>query len=160
MDSLYRGVMHSEVESQVAAVLNTDKDMYKTYIPTIQQQENSVDCGLYVIANAVEFAFTEDIRKVSFDSQLLRAHWLKCVEKHEVTPFPRTEEEHLDKEGMDSVSTNVYCVCRLPEHYSKIMIDCDGVCATSYHPACVGLKDIPDGEWKCELCSKDFACHG
>ena len=140
--------MHSEVESQIAAVMFTANDSFSPYLPLIEQQDNSVDCGLYVIANATEFAYKRQI-----DRSQLRSHWLKCVEKQEVSPFPRTEERNLQKEDMEIIVTKVHCVCRLPEHYSKVMIECDGVCGVFFHPTCVVLDKIPKGICKCDICS-------
>ncbi|XP_052129636.1 uncharacterized protein LOC127750940 [Frankliniella occidentalis] len=76
MDSLWTGKMTLHTKSQIKDIMSLN-DNFSVIIPEIQQQDNSTDCGLYVIANAVEFAKTRQVQKVYFIREELRSHWLK-----------------------------------------------------------------------------------
>ena len=40
-----------------------------------------------------------------------------------------------------------------------LLLACDA-CSAVYHLSCVGLKEVPDGEWKCHLCLHPPPAHG
>lgn len=73
-------------------ILGKNEEDCAIFIPTIQQQLNAVDCGLYAIANAVQFAFTREISNTTFKREYLRNHWLRCIEDRKVSLFPTQED--------------------------------------------------------------------
>ncbi|XP_062017155.1 uncharacterized protein LOC133733544 [Rosa rugosa] len=60
----------------------------------------------------------------------------------------RTEPRHRMKGNRVRGESDYICtVC----HYGGDLILCDE-CPSSFHKSCVGLKDVPDGEWFCPSC--------
>ena len=51
-------------------------------------QNNSDDCGLCTIANAVVEAFGTDPTIQEYEIDLMRGHLIHCLEKNENSPFP------------------------------------------------------------------------
>ena len=51
-------------------------------IPRVQQQPNSYDCGLFAIANVVEFCFSPDSfnPRIIYDVSKMRQHLIECLE--------------------------------------------------------------------------------
>ncbi|XP_029441575.1 uncharacterized protein LOC115081191 [Rhinatrema bivittatum] len=56
-------------------------------------QPNRDDCGLYAIANAVEFLAPEGDPTSAYDNQLMRPHLTTCLEKGEITRFPKSRKQ-------------------------------------------------------------------
>ena len=58
----------------------------------IQQQDNSIDCGLFAIANMVEFCTNKYIGNLNlqFNTKYLREHLIFCLEQGHFRPFPRS----------------------------------------------------------------------
>ena len=54
---------------------------------SVQQQENSYDCGLFAIAFAFHLAQGDEPSALNFDCKKLRQHLVECFEK-EISPFP------------------------------------------------------------------------
>jgi len=136
-----RAKLTSEIESQVASVINCFTDNFTIFIPVIEENEH--DSGLLAIAYAIEFAETRDIRMTCFNN--MSQHWLQCLLEEKICSFPSSNKQAVD---MATTITKVYCICRLPEHYSEAMIQCD-VCSEWYHHRCVEAP-IEDGEWTCK----------
>ena len=56
-------------------------------------QNNSDDCGLYAIANAVAEAFGIDPTTQEYDTELMRGHLIHCLEQNELSLFPAKSQE-------------------------------------------------------------------
>ena len=57
-------------------------------------------------------------------------------------------------DGEDGGAEELFCVCRVPWSPDDEMVGCDGPCGGWYHPACVGLQELPEGKmWTCPECS-------
>ena len=59
--------------------IQTVKKRLLVKIPEVQKQTNEIDCGLYAIANAVEFCFTS----FSGGGGVVKSNWF--CSKHKVT---------------------------------------------------------------------------
>ena len=55
---------------------------------SVQQQENSYDCGLFAIAFAFHLAQGDEPSALNFDCKKLRQHLVECFEKEILSPFP------------------------------------------------------------------------
>ena len=118
-----------------------------TMVP-VQQQEGSVDCGLFSIANAYTLAVGRQPRNVNYDQGLMRSHLEQCFETEELSAFPPSPRP-IRKSRLKHLSIQVYCDCQRPECYDD-MIECDG-CT---HFKCVGLcSDSITDDWMCSTCS-------
>jgi len=152
LDSLNRIQTTGHVKIQVAMIAFS-KDRITVGRPPCMQQENAIDCGLFAIANATEFCYTQNTQFVEFDQRQLRSHLLQCLENGELTQFPRSAKrakKAKELEEFEVIST--YCKCRLPQNFDD-MIECDR-CGEWYHHSCVGIKYIEKSEWFCENCMK------
>ena len=60
-------------------------------IPCVQQQPNSYDCGLFAIANVVEFCFAPDSfnTRVTLISNVENERTLECLENGNMAHFPK-----------------------------------------------------------------------
>ena len=58
-----------------------------------QQQNNSSDCGVFAIANAVELALgdVQNVASVRYDTTKMRSHLKECLRLGEMRPFPRQQ---------------------------------------------------------------------
>lgn len=57
------------------------------------------DCGLFAIANLVEFCFNPDNSfqiKTSFKSECMRNHLIECLENGKFTKFPQISSQTSD----------------------------------------------------------------
>lgn len=136
---------------QVAMIMYS-KERITIGRPPCKQQDNCIDCGLFAIANATEFCFTSEIQYVDFDHGQLRSHWLMCLERGSITPFPRSSKRPKKvKEQEEFEIVSPFCICRLPANYGNL-IDCDD-CTSWFHPLCVGLEEEGHEEvWICGDC--------
>ncbi|OCT62055.1 hypothetical protein XELAEV_18043139mg [Xenopus laevis] len=64
----------------------------------VDQQQNGYDCGVYAIAIAFEFLSNGD-PTCRYDGKMMRKHLINCLERGEITAFPRrfglTESKRL-----------------------------------------------------------------
>ena len=93
-DSLWKTDISPSVHLQLGAIyrekakhgsLNVD-------ICHVEHQTGSSDCGLYAVAYATNLAYGNDPSKISYSSDELRPHFIKCLENTKLTPFPRELE--------------------------------------------------------------------
>ena len=67
----------------------------KVDIPQLQQQNNAYDCGLFAIANMMEFVankysgLQEGKLEFEFIQCKLREHLVKCFNQQYMEPFPK-----------------------------------------------------------------------
>ncbi|KAJ1148422.1 hypothetical protein NDU88_001258 [Pleurodeles waltl] len=61
----------------------------EVHLLSVDRQPNCDDCGLYAIANAVEFLSSEGNPMAKYDNQAMRPHLLTCLEEKKMTPFPK-----------------------------------------------------------------------
>ena len=107
-------------------------------------QNNSGDCGLYAIANAVAEAFGTDPTTQDYDTELMRGHLIHCFEQNEFSLFPARSRNSTFPDGVRySAYLKIYCTCQMPEDGKYVICD---KCNIWYHPECEGLDidDIPE----------------
>ena len=133
-------------------------------------QNNSDDCGLYAIANAVAAAFGIDPTTQEYDTELMRGHLIHCLEQKELSLklkklkkkkkkkknslFPARSRESSFAGGVRySAYHKVFCTCQMPEEGHYIICD---KCNIWYHPSCEGLdiNEIPESgiSYFCKKC--------
>lgn len=107
LDSLSRSKNHTvlteSLEIQLVLIYGRDKRPIPITILDVQQQENSNDCGLFAIANLIEFCFDPDKSfqiQTSFVSEYMRSHLVKCLENGEFTKFPQTSQTSNTSESV------------------------------------------------------------
>jgi hypothetical protein len=81
-DSLVEAVSIDKLEEKVS--LYSKKECLRV---RIQQQKNTIDCGLYAIAALVDVLFEEDPFASLYDEMNMRAHCANCVSNGHFTRF-------------------------------------------------------------------------
>ena len=78
------------------------------HVPLGQNQSNSLDCGVFAIANTVEFCETRFERNFiySFDTSQMRSHLIQCMKNMNFTPFPKTTKRYL---YLQSINVKLSC---------------------------------------------------
>ena len=59
------------------------------YLLPVRQQDNSFDCGVYAIANAIEFVVDNGNPMANYDIAIMRSHLIQCLKSGEFNPFPK-----------------------------------------------------------------------
>ena len=117
-------------------------------------QNNSDDCGLYAIANAVAEAFDIDPTTQEYDTELMRGHLIHCFEQNEMQLFPARSRKSSNIDGVRySAYLKIFCTCQMPEDGQYVICD---KCSIWYHPECEGLESnqIPKSgiSYYCKKC--------
>ena len=71
-----------------------------------------------------------------------------------LTPFPKgsSRNDSLPRPKRVIQNINIHCICRMPDIYDVMMINCD-VCNKWYNYSCVHIdKDDVSTNWICPLC--------
>ena len=155
LDSMIEGRnISASTEIQLAQIYSVDN----FYLPEINQQQSGTECGLFAVANVVEFchnpkSFIADLEasKISwsFNENLLRDHFISCLQNSKFTPFPKLVSNSNSPFQLRKEKIIRYC-CGLPECFSD-MIECES-CHKWYHICCIEY-DLGDATWYCNKCS-------
>ena len=121
----------------------------------VQQQDGSMDCGLFALAFAIESCQGGNLSKVTFDQLRMRVHLLHCLENGCLKRFPIKYTGQSDKRAVQlNHSYKLYQCCQMPEFYGDFMVECDG-CGLWVHCDCTGI-DVEmmtqHSQWFCHLC--------
>ena len=92
-DSLKRS---NEVDVRLLRQLNQLYGVNQSYeceVLNCQQQDNSSDCGVFAIANAVELVLgdVQNVASIRYDTTKMREHLKECLRMGEMRPFPRQQ---------------------------------------------------------------------
>ena len=112
-DSLFSGRINDFVKQQICALMEADMDVLKINVLPVQQQTNSVDCGISAIAFLTCILFYEDPKTQRFDEKLLRESLLQMLAEQYIRCFPTTEN-NVVKCKSKSISLELCCSCRQP----------------------------------------------
>ena len=92
-DSMYDNIT-ADLYKQLQQIYKVDQDNKVVYrLPDIQKQRGSRDCGLFVVAFAIELCEGNDPTDAQFQQRNMRKHLLNCFEEGRLVPFPK-EQEH------------------------------------------------------------------
>ena len=139
---------------QIAKIYQPSKYLLNVHKLSVQQQEGTMDCGIFAVAFAVEVCVGNNVENVSFNQKKMRKHLYDCLSKGVMTPFPKMSSklEHLPRPTCVERKLKVYCLCKMPEVADSKMISCD-ICNHWFHYSCVNLQFDEDPKyWECPLC--------
>lgn len=89
-DSLNSKRLHEREKQFLTKLFPTyDFITYSVQFPTVQQQPNAIDCGVFAIAFAVSLLFNIKPDKVRYDLNLMRPHLIKMFESNVIEHFPQ-----------------------------------------------------------------------
>ena len=162
LDSLYSPAsgIPTFLQIQLAQIYDSKDGNLIVRIQTSNQQKESRDCGLFAIANCVEFCMDKmgDIEDHDwkYDQKKMRDHLIGCLETEIMTCFPKLELKSKKKRiSMTEVVIDIDCTCGLPNTIYD-MIGCEGIdCGKWYHKSCAGIMTDGDPDfWLCSNCNK------
>ena len=140
-DSMNQGYVAKFTKQQLASFLCIQNAEMKLIMKSVQQQANTVDCGVFAIAFATSIAFGQDPSKQRFDVTKLRNHLFECLRSLKMSPFPEAKpcagDIALSKRKFYTVE--LFCSCRMPYEKPKseadLMAQC-GSCKEWFHQRC------------------------
>ncbi|XP_078662102.1 polycystin-1-like protein 2 [Branchiostoma floridae x Branchiostoma belcheri] len=136
-----------------AAFADRERHVLSVKRPTVQRQTNTVDCGLFAIAWAVDIAEGQDVPRVVYDDEKMRSHLEMCFKQEKLTPFPRLHG-YIARAGPARVE-RVSLVCRCAQGQGERlgrMGRCK-VCRRILHVSCLPTSPAVDGTLSCGDCT-------
>jgi Ulp1 family protease len=97
-DSL-RLKINTSLEFQLCKMYGQNNNRILIKIPEVQKQDNSIDCGLFAIANAVEFCNNgfKGGTHINYDEKYMRDHLIYCLERGFFSQFPKNRIGRVPK---------------------------------------------------------------
>ncbi|XP_035677372.1 polycystic kidney disease protein 1-like 2 [Branchiostoma floridae] len=131
----------ADQETNVLAVL----------VPEVQHQWDAEDCGLFVIAWAVDIAEGQDVSKVVYDEMKMRSHLEMCFKEEKLRPFPRLTSRRWRVGPTSAHQISLVCRCK---HVGRLgrMERCKA-CRRIFHVSCLAASPPRDGTWACGDCA-------
>ena len=126
----------------------------------VQQQTNSVDCGVFAIAFATHLVHGLDLHNVVFDTRAMREHLIACLDEKEMRVFPVSKGINNIINGRkvsfceaEKLKICIYCVCKGVYDPKNPMVCCDN-CGEWFHGHCV-ISDAQEREKVFALSNKE-----
>ena len=126
--------------------------VFNVKIATVSKQSGTSDCGLFAIAYITAIAFGLNPSSCVFEQRMLRYHFLQCLEKKIITPFPLTREKRTGSNFTKILHFRVYCHCRCIDTGEK-MVKCHGHCQEWFHIKYISSKVSRNKKWFCMNCT-------
>ncbi|VDI57395.1 Hypothetical predicted protein [Mytilus galloprovincialis] len=154
LDSLHTEFrLTPSTEIQLSAIYSHGKKNLLVKLPDVQQQTNGYDCGVYAIANLVEYCHKEKLntqRRTKFIEKYMRPHLISCLEKGHFTPFPQNTTSSTDFVRIYARRIECSCQCGKPDVFEN-MIGCEAKrgrisCTKWVHQTCSGVSE----DWYCD----------
>ena len=99
---------------QICSFFRPVGDVLKLRMPNTQCQLNSFSCGVLAIATATKLTLGKDPLLCYWDTPQMRCDLIQRLEQGKMESF-----------SQKTVSTKIYCICRMPNQTSKAMVMCD-----------------------------------
>ena len=138
-DSCFSGTLSPSVHEMLVRLYRPairGDSLVCTVMPIVQQT-GGTDCGLFAIGTAFQAASG---LSCNLKQERLREHVYKIFSKGLLMSFPTTTTGRKNKRK--HIVIPVYCVCRLPEEFDSMMIQCEK-CASWYHYRCIRIRSAP-----------------
>ncbi|CAG2232922.1 unnamed protein product [Mytilus edulis] len=156
LDSLSLNLTTS-LEYQLTQIYGKDKKKLIIRIPDVQKQQNSIDCGLFAIANALEFCQTgfKGGTHITYEQKYMREHLIHCLENGKFTHFPKNNFGKTPKNLKTKTHIiSINCDCGKPDTIED-MVGCEGktgrkMCDVWTHRSCA-KKNMKENSWFCEV---------
>ena len=106
-DSLRSGDLPMSVKEVITALIKCDKKKNFLLFPEVQQQPDSSNCGLFVLAYATTLYEGKDPTKTKYDFPRMQTHFLDCLQKKKFIAFPSTSSMYLPSKPL-MISFKIY----------------------------------------------------
>ena len=164
MDSLFNGRIADHTKRQICAILNCPSEKLKVNVVPVQQQQNSVDCGVFALAYVYYIVSKKrNPSNVFFCTEKMRNHLLQCLSANKFSDFPETNKV-LKRSMAKMIPIDVFCSCRMPwkksedNLFEKQMAECSN-CKGWFHRMCERIPDVvfnySKQTWLCYHCAKE-----
>ena len=113
--------LSTSLEMQLAQIYG--KKRKNISINDIQRQDNSINCGLFAIANMIEFCANEYTGNLNlqFNTKYLREHLIFCLEQGHFRPFPKLESSSKFVHNKPEIHSIVLsCECGNPDTIANL----------------------------------------
>ena len=117
----------------MSRISNCHGSVLELCILPIQQQKNSIDCGIFAIAHATEILHGGNVGNSSLDVILMRDHSLVCLQLQKFPPLPKTSKSVYRCRHV-SLFFTMCCICREAYFYGKLQ-----QCVEWYHKKCMKI---------------------
>ena len=87
-DSMCTGDIPMNTKEVIASLIRLSQTYIFLTFPDVQQQVGSSDCGLYSLAFAYALSSGKDPAKLEYNQVQFREHYLECLKKGDISPFP------------------------------------------------------------------------
>ena len=77
----------------------------------VKQQSNSIDCGVFAVAFAVDVCFGLPPNESCYDVIEMRSHLSTCLQLQELSAFPKISRR-VPRCGLFQRYIDTFCVCR------------------------------------------------
>ena len=144
----HKPTVNRYLQLQIAQIYGSGQEEIIVLIPEIQQQTNSDDCGLFLIANMMEFCtdrykgLQEGKLPFTFWQQDMRQTLIESLSSKHMKPFPKRKLKTAKTIRMHHDRVVLECCCRLPEIYDD-MVECE-MCGKWRFNKCEQLKTDED----------------
>lgn len=94
-DSLQPKKIAPELQKQLAALYGhlADEKELRVYIPQVQLQKGTTDCGCFAVAFAVSLLFGDDPTSLLYHQKEMRRHLQECFLADLFSPFPASDKK-------------------------------------------------------------------
>ena len=146
---------------QLAQIYGQGKSKLKVKIPHVQQQNNSYDCGLFAIANMIEFAtnryngLKDGKLGFMFIQNEMRTHLIKCFNQNYMEAFPKEKMQQIRTIKVSNIDIDLFCCCSVLEVSGLGPWIACHTCNQWYFQKCEGIngKKIPKNQlYICKNC--------
>ena len=124
---------------------------------TQQQRPHLGNCGLFSIANALDFCDNNRVTQadIDLDEYMLRPHLIECFESMDFKLFPKMNkvQRRMILKKKISHTINISCKCGISDEFED-MVMCDKAsCGKWYHYSCGNSIGTPKLKtWICPDC--------
>ena len=158
---MYKGKIHDVALKQICDLANCTESTLEIKVRSVQQQLNSLDCGVFSVALLVDVLDGNNDICQNYNAEKMRFHFLTCLKNEVFIPFPRSRKR--SKVCASAILfVDVYCICPRPlfeyevEEDPKIFMANCSKCNEWYHHKCVTFpeKSFENSrlDWVCPHC--------
>jgi hypothetical protein len=119
----------ASLEYQLAQIYGENRKKNLIKLPETQNQDNSIECGLFSLINAVVFCQSgfKGGTHIKFEQKYMREHLVHCLEKGNFSAVPKNHVGFAPKNiKINTYKIEIDCECGKPNTIEN-MIGCEGI---------------------------------
>ena len=119
---------------KIAMLFKTKNDFVQVRFADVKQQTDGHSCGFFALAYSASLIGDNDPRREDYIQENLRQHASDCIEKGELSMFPKNHLQRNHNGYFEEYQIDIHCICRLPAREN--MITCTS-CLKQFHSDCI-----------------------